>query len=263
MKLKLLAFFCLAATTVSSAQEVLYKLEGPVVQKDLLIQPADFSKAYVLKLASAFLDESRKANAAKLTVYTNRTTAFLLRGGKGVTDYSYGLWRFEYKDLLPKISAMAEVIKLKDRATLRIRDAGGRVEEVDIRGESLFHGRINDVDYDLLEVTFRKTLPYAATPKVSINFSIVVRQALTADTAWTVSKFIEEQAGINDISLVVRNDNWFIDDESYPWVNPFVPLDRLPTWDEYKDSVSYSCRSKSNDLKCTPMLILVSEGSDH
>jgi hypothetical protein len=262
MRINLLVCFLSIAMAACSGQEVLYQLEGSVVQKDFLIQPNDFSSAYVLKLSNSFLHETRNASLAKLTIYTQKPLAFLLRSGKGVTDYSYEFWRSEYSELLPKLSAMAELVKVKDHATLRIRDAEGRVEEIALNGDNVFHGRVNGTEYDLLEVTFRKTLPNSATPRVSVNFSIALRQTLSFDSALAIAKCIEGQVGMPDVAIVIRNDRWFVDDQSYPWINPFVPVAQLPTWDQYKDSFSYYCSSKSNQTKCTRMSILVAEGGD-
>jgi hypothetical protein len=44
-----------------------------------------------------------------------------------------------------------------------------------------------------------------------------------------------------DVVVHVRNDEWFIESEGYPWVNPFLPLAPLPPYERFAKTTRYYC----------------------
>ncbi len=186
---------------------------------------------------------------------------FLLRSGKGITDYSYQYWHDQYSDISSRLSEIAELVKIGDSATLRIRWKTGATEEIRILGENVFHGQVGGQRYDLLELTLRPVLPHSRRPEIVPSIAIKVEEegTLNAATADELSNYFRSRISARGLQVVIRSDSWFIDDESYPYVNPFVEAGDPPGWGTYEQTISYYCKPSQLGSACNRSIPIVSE----
>jgi hypothetical protein len=128
----------------SNPEQANYKIiesqKTEIIASYLVSIPAnDFKKEILVQLATDFLQHHSNARLLRVGVYTDRATA-LDSKGKNIDHFGYGQWLKEFtarKQRRP--SGAAELLSTGTDATLRIRYADGRMEEVAIAGQNVFH----------------------------------------------------------------------------------------------------------------------------
>ncbi|PYT86880.1 MAG: hypothetical protein DMG36_25880 [Acidobacteria bacterium] len=56
--------------------------------------------------------------------------------------------------------------------------------------------------------------------------------------------------GVAQVTVEVRTDPWFIRDETFPIVSPYVNAGKPPTREAYEHSQQWSCIANSEGVQC-------------
>ena len=232
MRNMLLVGVCLSFCTASCLAGTDYKVinqeqEDGIGSYVLLISSSEFRKQALLGLAVQFLRRNTQLGMLHVGIYTDRASWHEFAAAD-MDDYTYGNWLQEFeasrKGTLP---CGAEILKSGAAASLRIRYADGRIEEVAINGGNVFHPVINGVRLDLLHVLcVRQGIGVKAHLTPLLYFS--VSKDISPQEGGVIARAILRSSGITRMTVSLRPDIWFMFDPYYPWVNPFAPVDSPP-----------------------------------
>jgi hypothetical protein len=206
----------------------------------LVIPVDEFKKEGLLRLSNQFLHRYEKLKLLNVGIYTDDTTASD-SAGKGKFDFTYGVWKSEFEARRQKNSLRAaELLKYGDSASLRIRYSDGRIEEIEIVGRNVFRPVINGVALHLLHVSFPRQ-GFGNAKQVVPHFYFSISETPTSQDAAIIATSIFRASDAKKMKLHLRQDEWFIFDAYYPWMNPFTEPGFPPTQAEAARSAEFLC----------------------
>jgi hypothetical protein len=91
---------------------------------------------------------------------------------------------------------------------------------------------------------------YGTSKRALTHFFFITAQELKKSDVAKLSKNLRRKYGLEGLVITVRNDPWFIGNTAYPWVNPFIPLRHIPTWQEFHSTASVLCILSNENLAC-------------
>jgi hypothetical protein len=245
-KIIFLLTLCFALDIRPSCAQMNYKVieeqETDGLASYVVVVPADeFRKDDLLRLANEYLRRYGKLKLLNVGIYTDSATADD-SAGKKMFDFTYGVWMSEFETRKQNNSmCAAELLKYGGAATLRIRYSDGRIEEVAITDGNVFHPAVNGMALNLLHVSFARQ-GFGNAKQLIPHFYFRVSKKLTAQEAGIIAKSILRTSGASKLEVHLRQDEWFIFDAYYPWMNPFSQTDAPPTETEAAQSVEYLCK---------------------
>ena len=212
----------------------------------VVIPATEFKKTALIQLAEEYLAKNKELKLVQVGIFSDKDQARDSLG-KGIFDFSYDIWRTEFdRRKKEKEQAAAVLLKYGANATLRIKYADGRTEEVTIAGKDAFHPQVNNVTLSLLQVSLVDQ-GFGINKKLTPHFYFVVPRTITTDEATALAKSIIQRVGIPRAVVHFREDEWFIFDAHYPWVNPFATAELLPSESEVAKSSEFLCRSSDTE----------------
>ncbi len=207
----------------------------------VVIPIVEFRREVLIRLANEYLGRYEKLELLQVGVYTDRKTA-LDSTGKKVFDFTYSAWKNEFENRKQgKPMRAAEFLKYGSAATLRIRYPDRRVEEIAITGETTFHPPVNGMTPALLHVSFVRQ-GFGESKELIPHFYFSVPKRITPEEAQLFATSFRRTSGVSKIEIHLRQDEWFIFDAHYPWVNAFTQSEKPPTQTEAAKSVEFLCR---------------------
>ncbi len=213
----------------------------------LSIPKTEFKKDVLLQLATDYVSANGGVNLLQVGVFTEKKVALDFMG-KNVFDITYGLWKSEFEDRIrERRFGAAILLKYGPSATLRIRYPDGKIEEIPIFGQNAFKPVVNSLLLNLLHVSFVDQ-GFGKGKRLVPHLYIQVPQSATSEEAEAFAKSIARLIGTPNIEVYLREDNWFIFDAHYPWVNPFVHEELPPTESEAAKSVEFICKPGETEV---------------
>jgi len=207
----------------------------------LVIPSADFKKDTLLELANKYLSTNSEVKLLQLGIYTEDGAAHDA-AGKKIFDITYGVWKREFeRRTLENTFPVAELLKYGSSSTLRIRFPGGQPEEIAISGVSAFHRSIDNWELNLLYVSLVRQ-GFGKEKQLIPSFYFRVMKRITQPEAGVVAESVAHLIGASKPEIHFRQDEWYIFDAGYPWVNPFVHSSSPPSEAEAAKSVEFVCR---------------------
>lgn len=213
---------------------------GELATYALLISSGDFGKDAVLRLADDYLNRCKNIRLLRVGIYSEESTA-RDSVGKGVTDVTYGWWSREFETRKQrKLSGVAELLKNGVGATLRVRYADGRIEEIKISGENSFHPKVNGTPLSLAHMSVARK-GFGGNKQLIPVFYFIVPQGVTLQEARKLAQSLFRVLPISKMEIVIREDEWFIFDANYPWLNPFSSAQGPPSEAVLAQSPEFLC----------------------
>jgi hypothetical protein len=207
----------------------------------VIIPTADFSKTTLLELANKYLSENPGIKLLQLGIYTEDRAAHE-SAGKQVFDITYGAWHKEVeRRTLDNTFPAAELLKYGSSSTLRVRFPGGQLEEIPISGASVFHRKIDNCDLSLLHLSLSRKGFGKGKQLIPIFYFKATRGIKLAEAGVMAETFAHSIA-VSKPEIHFREDEWYVFDAAYPWVNPFVHSGSLPSEAEVAKSAEFVCR---------------------
>jgi hypothetical protein len=223
-----------------------------IVDQSIVIPKADFSLDRVRTLAQKFLQEhdGKSASLLRLLMVPDEASRAnnLVHGIPGNT-YASAVDLIRRAGGLPS-GPLARLLVLNGGAKLSYLENGGLIEET-LSGAS-DQTTIRDGNYSYEFLHFRLTKPrpglradkyfldvyFKASPSVSVSSCVRVFEAL--------------RQGMNvELSVHVRSDSWFMEDDQYPLVPAFTRALTIPTELEYIIAQRLACSLVRGQVRCS------------
>jgi len=214
----------------------------------ILIPYSEFKDEVLVGIANDYLSRFKEARLLQVGIYADENSA---RDSKGKTVFhvTYDYWSREFEQRVQGESVCAaELLKYGQNATLRIRQTSGEIKELKIAGDSAFHPVIGEIELDLLHVSFVNQ-GFGDAKRVTPHFFFRVPKKLDLNEAQSLTKVFVGLLGESAATLYFREDEWFIFDTFYPWINLFSRAKDPPKLEEAAKSSEFLC-SLAQDQTC-------------
>jgi hypothetical protein len=130
---------------------------------------------------------------------------------------------------------VAEMLAIRDNAVLRVRDRNGTVTEKILSGKNPLRIAVAGQDFQILYV-------FASLwRQEDIRFFIRTASPLRVDAGAELLRTLQLALPNRAIIANVQNDGLFIGSPGYPFLNPFVRIERPPTEQEYLRMKTLMC----------------------
>lgn len=212
-----------------------------IVEQIDLIPIEQFTEPNVTRLARQFLAGNAQTPVIRYLIVVDEHDARGKLRGLGATDIEYSNWREMYLKEGDSVPPTAEMIKIRDRAGLRIRYASGRVVEKVLRGPSPFEYLYEGERLRLHGVAVcHEGVPGGWRGKMA-QFFFQTPKAWSEARAESFSRWFRRSLGVDQMEVDLVNGWWFVGPSNYPIYNRFIPHWPPPTLEEFTQSRRYFC----------------------
>ena len=207
----------------------------------LVIPSEDFNEDELLRVAHRYMAEKPEVKVLQLGIFTEDKAAHDFMG-KNVFDITYALWRANFQDRAKKeIPCAAVLLKYGSSATLKVRYPGGKIQEIAVAGENVFHLVKNNVAVDLQHVSVVNQ-GFGKSRQLVPHFYFTVANPISQDEATRLAESIRDSIGVPSVVVHLREDQWFIFDAHYPWLNPFARTMTAVSESDAASSIEFLCQ---------------------
>jgi len=225
------------------------ELRGQDMASSAVVIPlTQFNDEVLLQLATEYLSRFQGVRLLQIGIYTDDNTA---RDSKGKTAFhvTYDYWKREFEKRAKRKSICAAVLlKYGNSATLRIRHADGEIKEIKIADDNAFHPALGGLTLHLLHVSFVNQ-GFGDAKQLIPHFYFSLPKKISPDEAEMLAKAFLVVLGVSTATLNFREDEWYIFDTFYPWLNPFTKAETPPTPKEAAKSVEFLC-TPAREVAC-------------
>lgn len=212
-----------------------------IVEQIDVIPLEKFTEPNITQLAHRFLARNVQVPVIRYLIVVDEQDARSKLRGLGATDIEYSDWREMYLKEGDGVPPTAEMVKIRDRAGLRMRYASGQVAEKVLRGASPFQYWFDGERLRLHGVAVcYGDFPEARKGKKA-EFFIETSSPWSQDRAESFSRWMRKALDLDSIVINVVNSWWFIGPPNYPIYNRFLPHWPPPSREEFIRSRRYAC----------------------
>jgi|SRR6267142_247511 len=217
-----------------------------IISSVFVVPVSEFNDDTLPRLAAQYLSRHQQVKLLQVGFYTDERTAWDFRG-KSIDHISYEYWKKEFKKRVKEKSIRAAtLLKCGNSATLRIRHSDGEIKEIKINGDNAFHPIEEGIALNLLHVNFVDQ-GFGDASQLTAHFYLILPKRITAKEARRLAKSYFDTLGVSNVVLHFREDEWFVFDSFYPWMNPFTKAETPPTLKETAKSVQFLCTPAQDD----------------
>jgi len=247
-KVAFVCLFLVGGYVTAQETEILHEKIGLGVRDTaVLVAPEEFSVELVERLSREFLDTHRGLSVAKFSVFVDRAAEVRSRFGKAMSHPSYYHAQLDRRD--PEwLPTVAEMVQIGPSAILRVRMPDGSLKSLVIRGSNPLQVRLPGLDAEILYVFFGER---GVRRELVAEAAVRTSRDLSSEKAEQIADVLQERMNYINLTVEVRADEWFIESDGYPWINPFLPLTPLPSYEEFAQMITYYCSAKIGKMECT------------
>jgi hypothetical protein len=238
----------LACGDVSASEQVVaFEDSGAEwAERYVRIPLVEFSSAHVRDLVLAHLQAFERQKVVKIAIATNSPDLLEIRRGKGMADYSYQLWAEILAERQRRRGPLAVAIKIKGDAVVKIRDGNGASTETVLYGRNPLVSLGPGGWAETLHVGFSK-VPQGRKMEVHVFLFVKTEVRLSIPQAENVVRALGQTVGVREkLFVVLREDDWFIENEFFPVSDPFGELATPPTPAQYVCIPTAVCLKQNN-----------------
>ncbi len=215
--------------------------EGGLASYILIVPEGTFKKADLLKLANKYMTTNAEVQLLQVGIFTAENVAHDFMG-KNVFDTTFSVWKTQVENRLTEHTVCAAVLlKYGSSATLKVRYPNGQIEEIIISGANTFQPNLDKLPMHLQHVSFVNE-GFGKGKRLVAHFYCTVGSRVSSSEASKLARSLLLLVGTSRIEVHLREDEWFIFDAHYPWVNLFAQTQVPPTESEAKRSVEFLCK---------------------
>ena len=231
------------------------EMQPSIVMRDITVAERDFTLPQLEKLFRGLLHEGDTVpRVLKVEAYTDQNA--FSGTFKYTTDVSYDTWLAWHLDYAKAVRSSAELLMINGNAAMRLRDASGAVQSLVLEGSNPYALNASGIDFCLLHLAASKSAPITSkkwdehTYVSNLSLFLVAKSTVNQKAAEAVSEKLRTIIGVEQATVEVRTDPWFIRDETFPIVSPYVNAGKPPTREEYEHSQQWSCIANSEGVQC-------------
>ncbi len=212
-------------------------------QKAIAVDAASFTEVHIERLARAELMAKPRVNFTQLSVYGEKGGPPLPKPSHTTFDH----WQRLFGSLMQSQYQIAEMVSIGSNAVLRIHDSSGTVRRRVLAGSDPLQ---MEVDGDRFEILYFAFTAPAAYIEQRVDIYIRTDASLKVERGLELLRRLRPIFPDLEVSILVRNDPWFIYEPTYPFVNPFVENAIPPTPQEYSSGATLKCGRTSGSPFC-------------
>lgn len=227
-----------------------------IVMRDIIVADHEFTLFQLEKRFRGLLrQEGAVPRVLKVEAFTDPKT--VSGTFKYTSDVSYEAWLAWYLDYAKAIPSSAELLVINGNAAMRVRDASGAIQTLVLEGSNPYALNAGGIDFYLLHLAASKSAPITSkkwderTYVSTLSLFLVTQGNVNQKVAEAVSEKLRAMTGVEQATVEIRSDAWFIRDEAFPIVSPYVKLGTPPTKEEYEHSRQWSCIANSEGVQCS------------
>ncbi len=238
-----------ASSNVFKPEKVLRERRSSTFVERVFLAPAGELSGDLASFFRESIEAEKGARLISLSVVTERTDAAV---GKP-TDVTYEGWLHLYNLYYFRVLPGADAIAIDGNATMRVRDAQGKVSSQVLAGKDPLMLSLKGTSFEIIHISASSILAeYQDVPgeTLEIHFFVRTDSRPTVGRARLLTKHLIAQTGYRNISVSIRKDPWFIEDSDFPYVYRFLPDVRVPSFAGYRKAPEARCYSHSRRLNC-------------
>jgi len=232
----MIALVCGATNQVDAGETLLFERFGDGVTERAVTVQEDWSPDLVEVLSRTFVGQKRGAKGLyRLTIGKGRND--IERSiGEFIKPSRYASIASEVYNRQPIFPTVAQVVGIGGSAVLQVR-SGDRYYQTILAGNDPTRFKINNQPFHLLHFW----LSGNRTPFFITTLFLQVSGPLSKTNSLAALKFLKQQTGMTNVVIVVRQDDWFVENEHFPALYPFSPNPRFPSEAEFRRGRSIAC----------------------
>jgi hypothetical protein len=170
---------------------------------------------------------------------------------KCVIDGNYSTWQTLFSDYKERIPPFAEMLVIGGNAAMRVRDNQERVLQKVVQGQDPYILHVGNEELKIVHFSAGRSKHWGKREGwfVHLDFFILARAPDEKTTRQALEE-LKRQTSIENVSVVVRRDPWFILDSDFPVVSPFLPKTTPPSEEAYEKAPQWTCVSSERGVTC-------------
>ena len=227
--MKTLSLLCLVTTLLYADTRVTDEERDGVRTVVITLSEGSFTLEHLEELSRLELSRAPRAALISLTMIGSRGGVPLPKPD----HFGFQTWMSIY-NARNELNEIAEMTAIHEDAVLRVRERNGTATERILSGTNPLHISAGGQDFQILSVF---------ESREDIRFFISTAFPLRVDGGEELLRTLQVALPNTAITANVQNDGLFIDSAEYPFLNPFVRIDRPPTEDEYRRIKTLTCNN--------------------
>lgn len=241
MKLILLVAAAAVCLPQERAETLWRRLSAGAIEEAVAIPASSFSEANVVRMCRSFLATQHEAKVVRYLLVTDAQEALNHLRGPGLTDMEFPFWRIAYQAQPQRMPATAELVRIRDRAAVRMRFLDGRIVERVLEQGNPFKMEFQGETTRILGVAPSYTNPPRGVSPSTVEFFVQTPRPWTLRTAEGFSRMFRAYTGLRWIVITIEDGWWFAGASNYPIYNRFLPYLEPPTLEEFKQHHRFIC----------------------
>lgn len=239
------ALGCLLLIAAALGADVVYResVSAGVRLKSIGLTPGSFSEGYVERLALRELAGGPRSRFVKIDIYGQGGTPLPIP-----PHVSYESWRQMHDLARQTPNEVAEVISIEGNAVLRMRDATGSLTRRVLVGRDPLQREVLGQHVEVVYIVFSNG--FRGDMARSVGVYALMPGPLTEQVGLELLGQLDRLFTGLQVSVVIRNDSWFIYSAGYPFLNPFVNDGVPPSDVEYDQTKTLVCGHWTGTSSC-------------
>jgi hypothetical protein len=216
------------------------RIAEPSYLRGVIVLPASqLSADLVEEIGRMVIEEGRGRDFVHVEIYSEEgypPPHYLMLSHAG-----YDWWRLNFQRAIPYPTG--RITALGRNAIAEFRDTHGTVTRNVLAGSDPLNVETAGAEFRLLHFTFR-TIPLArekGLARDSLDIFAETSHSLDPAAGKALLGQMHRAIPLREITLLIRNDTWFLDESGYPVEYPFQAKQDPPTKDAFVKSVTLAC----------------------
>jgi hypothetical protein len=170
----------------------------------------------------------------------------VLSGPRGFDHCGYGHWRsmIEAHESQRGCPEVREAAKIGSNVVIRSLDhACGRSSKLLIGNVSPLDLVVDGASFEVLDMSFSRPMGQENEHRIHADLYVRAKGTVSTGRAKALTARIRDLTGVEEISVELRSDPWFITDCGFPALFPFESQPPIPTLEEFSRTKYASCGS--------------------
>ncbi len=247
----LVLILLLCSTHLWAKKERVLRGNGAVAVAEVIARE-QCNSDYLRRSSEAYLAREKTSTVVWVGFFTDPEVALDIMAGEGRTEVGFEYWRKMHSDRASsaRSGSCGELVKIGERATVRLagKTASETPSDIPITGKNVFFWRIGGRDFQLVHIGFSEV--NTGVSKIEKHLFLTTKEEVDVKLGESVFTYLSRQIGNSDLTVQLRQEDYFIGSLKYPWVNPFIPESLVPTWEAFQKSQEVFCSHQSPQKPC-------------